>query len=146
VVPRQHSALKTQRFIPANVVSHFKNTTIEIHLMTNKQKLILFLIHSDSGVNSIYGLVKQFDRADFPGNVSKEIAVLIEQGYIKVSKYFDNGTASDYVATEIGIQYIVDNFNGNEMLEYIQKMRIPNFLYKLTQKLIDNKNGLQQPV
>jgi len=112
--------------------------------MTVKQKLILFLIYSDPGVRSIYGLVKQFDRADFPGNVGKEIKVLIEYGYIKVSKYFDNGTASDYVATEKGIKYLSDNFNSNEILEYIKEMPNPDFLYKLTQKFIENNNGFQQ--
>jgi hypothetical protein len=112
--------------------------------MTVKQKLILFLICSDPGVKSIYGLVKQFDRADFPGNVGKEIKVLIEYGYIKVSKYFDNGTESDYVATEKGIEYLSDNFNSDEILEYINQMPNPDFLCKLTRKFIENKNGTKQ--
>ncbi|MDP4208912.1 MAG: hypothetical protein Q8928_08875 [Bacteroidota bacterium] len=107
--------------------------------MTLKQKLILFLIGSDSGIKSIYGFVKYFDLADFPGNVAKEIKVLIEHGLIKVSKWFDNGTESDYAITEKGIKYISESFNDNEILEYINQMPNPDFLFKLTKNLIKNK-------
>ena len=114
--------------------------------MTPKQKLILFLIYSDPGVKSIYGLVKQFDRADFPGKVGIEIKVLIEIGLIKVSTYFDNGTESDYEVTEQGTKFIKENFNSDEILEYISHMPNPDFLYKLTQKYIEKGHNLQQGI
>ena len=102
-----------------------------------KQTLILFLIGANPGIKSIYRLVWQFDKADFPGRVGKEIEELVAKGYIIVTNYFENGTESHYKITDKGSLYLSKNFNEDEILHFINQMRHPEVLFKLTQSYIE---------
>ena len=93
--------------------------------MGPKEKLILFLINRDPGIQSIYGLVKHFDRANFPSALRDSIDTLLTFDLIYVSRNFDNGTPSDYGVTEKGKEYLKTNFNKEEILSYINTFDNP---------------------
>jgi DNA-binding PadR family transcriptional regulator len=97
--------------------------------MGQKEILILYLINSDPGIRSIYGLVKHFDRANFPAEIGKSIDVLLERKLVIVTKYFDNGTASEYGITDDGKKYLDKEFKKDEILKYIQTFDKPDILY-----------------
>ncbi len=111
--------------------------------MTLKQKLILFYIYSDFA-NNQYALVKHLDRADFieRANLTENLKPLLNNDLIIVSKLLDNGTLFEYTVTEKGRTYIDEKFNDKELLDYVAAMPNPDFLLKMTQRLIDIKNGL----
>jgi hypothetical protein len=79
--------------------------------MGQKEILILYLINSDPGIRSIYGLVKHFDRANFPAEIGKSIDVLLERKLVIVTKYLDK------------------EFKKDEILKYIQTFDKPDILY-----------------
>lgn len=87
--------------------------------MGPKEKLILFLINGDPGIRSIYGLVRHFDRANFPSEMGKSIDILLGNNFITVTNNFDNGTASEYGITDEGKKYLKSEFNKEEILKYI---------------------------
>lgn len=113
--------------------------------MTQKQKLILFLISCDPGVRDIYRLIKFFDRADFlnnPSNMTENLNVLLNDSLIVASKWFDSKIEpSEYSITEQGKIYLVKNFDDNEIIDYINKMAEPGILLEVTKAYIDKKNN-----
>lgn len=84
--------------------------------MTTKQKLMLFLISCEPGFRDIYTMVKLYDRADFPSNVTENLQTLLQNGFIVVTENFDNGTPNKYGITEkdksilIGILMLLKSF------------------------------------
>ena len=54
--------------------------------ITIRQKLILFLIDCEPGIRDIYRMVKIYDQADFPSNMTKNLKPLLEEGFIYISK------------------------------------------------------------
>jgi len=110
--------------------------------MTEKQKILLFLISCDPGVRSIYKMVKVYDRASFPFKVTENLQPLLDEKLIVVSKYFDNGTANEYKITEKGEEFLNHNFNDEEIIHFIKTMDDPDQLLMITQAYIDRKNGI----
>jgi hypothetical protein len=110
--------------------------------MTTKQKLILFLISCDPGIRDIYTMVKVYDRADFPSNMTENLKSLLDNNLIFVAQNFDNGTANKYEATENGKTYLDQNFEPEEVINYIKTMDNPEQLLFITQTYIDRQNGL----
>jgi hypothetical protein len=108
--------------------------------MTTKQKLILFLISCEPGIRDIYTMVKLYDRADFPSNMTENLQPLLEGNLICVTENFENGTPNKYGVTEKGISYLSQNATDNEIIEYIKTLNNPDFLLQLTQLNINNKN------
>ena len=78
--------------------------------MTNKQKLILFLISCDPGIRDIYKMVKIYDRADFPFKMTENLKPLLDNNLIYITKNFDNGTPSTYEITDNGMEYLEKKF------------------------------------
>jgi DNA-binding PadR family transcriptional regulator len=113
--------------------------------MTVKQKLIIFLIACDPGVKDIYSLVKFFDRADFENNsITENLKPLLDKGLIFISKNFENGTPFAYEITHRGKEYLDQNFDDNEIIEYIKGMAEPGILLELTTIYINYKNTTSQ--
>ncbi len=109
--------------------------------MTEKQKLLLFLISCDPGVRDIYKMVKLYHRADLHFEITKNLQPLLDEQFIIVSKYFDNGTANEYTATEKGKAFVVGNFNDSETIAFIKTFADTELLLSITQSYIDRKNG-----
>ena len=97
--------------------------------MEQKEILILYLINSDPGIRSIYGLIKHFDRAKFPAEIGKSIDELLERDLVIATKNFDNGTAAEYGITDKGMEYLKKEFKKEEILRYIQTFDKPDILY-----------------
>ena len=110
--------------------------------ITVRQKLLLFLISSDPGVRDIYKMIQLFDRADFPGKLTQNLQPLLDKKLIYVAENLFNGTPKKYEITEEGKNFLVDNFNSDELIDHINKMDNPEFLLKLTEVYIAKKNGL----
>jgi len=110
--------------------------------MTIKQKLIMFLISCEPGIKDIYTMVKVYDRADFPSNMTESLKPLLDNNLIFVSQNFDNGTANKYEITEHGKKYLDQNFVPDEIINYIKTMDNPEQLLFITQNYIDRQNGL----
>lgn len=90
-----------------------------------KEKLILFLIHGNPGIRSVYGLVRHLDKANFPSELGKSIDKLLSDKLTYVSSNLDNGTASEYGITEEGKEYLKKEFNREEILIYIDTFHNP---------------------
>jgi DNA-binding PadR family transcriptional regulator len=97
--------------------------------MGQKEMLILYLINSEPGIRSIYGLVKHFDRAKFPAEIGKSVDELLKRNLVIVTKNFDNGTAAEYGITDEGKKYLDSEFKKDEILKYIQTFDKPDILY-----------------
>ena len=110
-------------------------------MVTKKQILILLLILSEPGVKGIYTLVKIFDRADFPSNISQNLKSLLENHLIKVEENFDNGTPKNFTITEKGKSFLNNNFVDSEILEFVKQMDDPKLILSLTEMYISQKNG-----
>jgi hypothetical protein len=111
-------------------------------MITIKQKIMLFLISCDPGIKDQYKMIKVYDRVDFPWKLSENLKPLLDNNFIYVSKYLDNGTAFAYETTEKGIEYLNHNFNSEEMIEHIKSMQSPDLLLQLVQAYIQKKNGI----
>lgn len=110
--------------------------------MTNKQKLILFLINCEPGIREIHKMVKIYDNADFPSNMSENLKPLLDNNFIFVSQNFANGTPSKYEITENGRIYLNENFDAEQILNYIKTIDNPETLLYITQTYIERKNDL----
>lgn len=108
-------------------------------MLSNRQKLILFLISSEPGIKSIYTLVKLFDKVDFPARISENINVLIQKKFIFISEDFDNGTAKNYKTTIEGETYLRNNFNEIEIIKYVSEMDEPVLILEILKKYIQRK-------
>ena len=111
----------------------------QLYSMTTKQKLMLFLISCEPGFRDIYKMVKLYDRAEFPSNVSENLQVLLDNGYIVVTENFDNGTPNKYGITGKGQEYLDRNFDAAEIVYYIKTMDNPRQLLFITQAYIDKQ-------
>jgi hypothetical protein len=95
--------------------------------MGQKEILILFLVKIDPGIRTIYGLVRHFDRANFPAEMSKSIDKLLGQNLIKVTGYspYPAGEPWDFEITEGGKKYLTQHFDKAEMLKYVETFDNP---------------------
>ena len=110
-------------------------------MLTEKQILILYLIASEPGIKGFYTLVKIFDRADFPANMTENLNPLFEKNLITVSEKFDNGTTKEYRITEEGQNILKLNFDAVKIINYIKKMDEPKLVLEITQSYITKQNG-----
>ncbi len=108
--------------------------------MKLKQLLILFLISCNPGIRSIYTLIRVFDRADFPSDLSGTLKILLNNNYIQITQNFKNGTPKEYGITEHGKIFLDKYFNQDEAINFIKTMQDPEFLLTLTQAYIDKRN------
>ena len=106
-------------------------------MLTTRQKLILFLIDADPGIRDIYRMVELYDRADFPSNMTEHLDTLLNAAYIRISKWFDNGTPAAYEISEKGKSYLTQHFQATEAIEHVKQMRNPELLLKIVQTYID---------
>jgi predicted transcriptional regulator len=109
--------------------------------MTNKQKILLFLISCDPGIRDIYKMVKVYHRASLTFEITENLQLLLDNNLIIVSKYFDNNTSNEYQITEKGNEFLVHNFNDDEAIQFIKTLDDPDLLLMITQAYIDKKNG-----
>lgn len=110
--------------------------------MTPRQKLMLFLISSDPGIRGDYKMQMFYDKVDFPAKVTENLKPMLDEGLIKPSKYYDNKTVSEYEITEKGQLYLDNNFDENEIFNYIKTVHNPDFLMDITKSYIDKKNSV----
>lgn len=110
-------------------------------LVSIKQKLILYLISCEPGIKDIYSLVKVFDKADFPSEMTENLNFLIENHMIKVEQYFENGSAKKYKITETGRGFLKENFIDTEVINYIKTMDNQEQLLLITQTYLGKENG-----
>ena len=108
-------------------------------MLTEKQILILYLIASKPGIKGIYTLVKIFDRADFPANMTKNLEPLLKKNLITVSEKFDNGTEREYRITDKGKNLLLFDFDAVKTINYIKTLNEPKLLLEITQNYIDKQ-------
>ncbi|WP_136669323.1 hypothetical protein [Flavobacterium sp. H122] len=110
-------------------------------ILTEKQILILYLIASEPGIKGIYTLVKIFDRADFPANMTENLNPLLKENLISISEKFDNGTAKEYKITQEGENFLKLNFDALKTINYIKTMDEPKLILEITQAYINKQKG-----
>ena len=109
--------------------------------MTDKQKLLLFLISCDPGIRDIYKMVKIYHRASLTFEITENLQPLLDNNLILVSKYFDNNTANEYLITDKGNEFLTHNFNDDEAIQFIKTLDDPDLLLMITQAYIDKKTA-----
>jgi hypothetical protein len=95
--------------------------------MSEKQKLLLYLIANYPFLGSIYQLVKLFDRADFPGNVSPHLEHLHKNGMIEVDKVVGNSPIS-YRPAKKGAEYVKGAVHVGSLILYVKTFDYPDQL------------------
>jgi len=109
-------------------------------MLTTKQKLILLLISGEPGFKGIRKLVAIFERFDFPPEMMLNLKPLLDNNLIYVSHNFDNGTPARYQTSKEGEKYLLQNFNDQEILDYLKGPDDHNILYEVTRHYIEKKN------
>lgn len=109
--------------------------------MTDKQKILLFLISCEPGVRDIYKMVRVYHRASLTFEITENLQPLLDNNLIIVSKYFDNNTANEYQVTEKGNEFLKHNFKDDEAIQFIKTLENPDLLLIIMQTYIDTKNG-----
>jgi predicted transcriptional regulator len=110
--------------------------------MTVKQKLILFLISCEPGIRDIYTMVRVYDKANFPFDISVNLEVLLSNNLIFVVQNFENGTANKYEITEDGKVCLEKNCNDKELINYINTLEQPDQILQIVNAYMKNKNSL----
>ncbi|MGZ4001793.1 MAG: hypothetical protein ACXVIY_14230, partial [Mucilaginibacter sp.] len=72
------------------------------HISISARDQLVLLLIARSGINNIFKLVMRFDRCDFPGNVGKNLSVLLDQQLIKVLVANEFNHPIKYQVTEKG--------------------------------------------
>jgi hypothetical protein len=105
--------------------------------MNVKQQLLLYLIANYPFLRGIFQLVKTFDRADFPSNISSNLESLLQDGLIVVDELFDNKTPASYIATNKGLIYLYNEVKIESLILYVNTFDYPDQLL-MTLKVDDN--------
>ena len=106
--------------------------------MSKKELLVLLLIDRLPSMNSIYSLTSLLDRYDFPSNIQP---VLMDLKNAELIEYSENRPLTEmqvYKTTASGKKRLKSDFNKKEMLDYINTLHNPDFLYELTEKMTKN--------
>ena len=90
---------------------------------------------------NIHRLLLTFDRADFPGEVGKNLKILLDNNLIIPDKLLDNNTPLTYKSTESGALFLKNNFNENQMMSYIKGMEDPSLLLEIVKAIIDREKN-----
>src|SRR5688572_20346695 len=96
--------------------------------MNRKQQLLLYLVANHPFLRGIYQLVKTFDRASFPGDISSNLEPLLKEELIKVDKLFDNMTPASYLATKKGLEYLNTEVKIESLIQYVKTLDYPDQL------------------
>ena len=96
--------------------------------MSEKQQLLLYLIARYPFLREIYQLVKVFDRASFPAEVSVNLEPLIKERLIEVGELFDNNTPKNYRTTEKGLEYVNKTIKVDSLIQYVKTLDDPSQL------------------
>ncbi|MFY0715423.1 hypothetical protein J1D01_17350 [Seonamhaeicola sp. NFXS20] len=107
--------------------------------MSKKELLVLLLIDRLPSMNSIYSLTSLYDRFDFPANIQEVLVNLKNVGLIEYSEIRPLTEMQVYKSTASGKKILKSDLNKKEMLDYINTLHNPGFLYELTEKIM-NKN------
>lgn len=106
--------------------------------LSARDQLVLLLI-SKSEINNVFKLGMRFDRCDFPGNVDKNLSVLLDQQLIAVSVANQFNRPIKYTTTEKGENFLRDNLNPSEIIKHIRKMSEPDFMLDLVQLIFKHE-------
>ncbi|MGQ0828610.1 MAG: hypothetical protein ACT4ON_09465 [Bacteroidota bacterium] len=115
--------------------------------MTNKHKLILFLIASDPGVKSLYKLIQLFDRCCFPSDMTANLQYLLDNNLIRPSKWFEKPykvEPSEFEVTDEGKNYLDKNYVDQEIVDYLKSCSTPGILLEITQAYISKKGEIKK--
>lgn len=105
--------------------------------ITDKQKLILFLLFCDPGIKDIYSMVNVYERADYPFQLGENLKVLIDLQWVWVTQYMDNGTPVLFELTEAGRSYVKEHIDKNALIGFIKTLQAPDFILEVTQSCFD---------
>ncbi len=105
--------------------------------MTGKQKFILFLIGNKIAINQ-YSLIKYLDRIDFPCELTLNINLLKEKGFLFVSGYLDNKTEFSYSLTDKG-NGVMKSIKKDEILDYLNDKKNNEMLLQIVDIVYERK-------
>lgn len=104
--------------------------------MSNKELLMLFLIDKHPSLKNIYSLTKIFDRVDFPTDASNHLKSLMNLKFIEYKEERPTNEMPIYKSTTNGKAFLESNLKKEEILNYINTLHNPTFLYELTEVLL----------
>lgn len=107
--------------------------------MNKKQQLLLYLIANHPLLQGIYQLVKTFDRANFPSEISSNLAPLLKEELIEVDKVLANNTPASYRATRKGLEYLNNSAKTENLIQYIKTFDYPDQLLMALKVEDDNE-------
>ena len=96
--------------------------------MSEKQKLMLYLIANYPFLREVYQLVKVFDRVSFPAQIAFNLEPLIKEGLVEVDRLFDNNTPAAYRATAKGLEYLKEKISVEHLIQYVKTLNDPTQL------------------
>jgi len=102
-----------------------------------RDQLVLLLI-AKSGINNIFQLVMKFDRCDFPGEVGKNLSILLDRQLIYVSAIDAFNHPTKYAPTEKGEALVRSDINPQAIIEHVKKMNNPDFMFELVQAIFNS--------
>lgn len=105
--------------------------------ISDKQKLILFLLYCDPGIKDIYSMVNVYERADYPFQLGENLKSLIDLQLLWVSQYMDNGTPALFELTDAGKALVKENVGKEALLAYIKTLQAPDFILGLVQSCFE---------
>jgi hypothetical protein len=102
-----------------------------------REQLVLLLIARTTS-NNIHSLVNRLDSADFPGNATKSLNILIENDFIIVIEYYF-GNPIRYASTEKGELFLKNYIDKDELNNYVKGMSEPGVLLEVIPLILDTK-------
>lgn len=100
-----------------------------------RDQLVLLLI-AKTDINNVFKLVMRFDRWDFPGNVDKNLSMLLDRQLIKVSAVDNFNHAIKYTVTEKVETFLKNDIDSETLIEHIKKMSNPDSLLPIVQAVL----------
>ncbi|ANE50079.1 hypothetical protein [Flavisolibacter tropicus] len=105
--------------------------------ISDKQKLILFLLYCDPGIKDIKSMVNVYERADYPFLLGENLKVLFDLQLVWVTQYMDNDTPVLFELTDAGRAYVNEHIEKNALFEFIKTLQAPDFILEVTQSCFD---------
>jgi hypothetical protein len=90
-------------------------------------QLVLLLI-AKTDINNVFKLVIRFDRWDYPGNVDKNLSMLLDRQLIKAAAVDNFNHPIKYTFTEKGETVLQNDIDLEILIEHIKKMSNPGCL------------------
>lgn len=105
--------------------------------ISDKQKLILFLLFCDPGIKDLKSMVNVYERADYPFQLGENLKVLFDLQMVWVTQYMDNGTPVLFELTDAGRTYVKEHIEKRALIEFIQTLQAPDFILEVAQSCFD---------